>query len=74
MSWFIEVELFGRVVHEVPVSDDYSDAERCYRRARAAWSAGEPVALEVDGLRLVSYFADDVSGLRLRSFEERAAA
>ena len=74
MSWYIEVELFGRVVHEVPVSDDHSEARRCYRRARADWLAGEPVALAVGDLRLASYFADDVSGLRLRAFEERAAA
>jgi hypothetical protein len=39
MSWYIEVELLGRVVHEVPVSDNHSEAERCYRRARADWNA-----------------------------------
>jgi hypothetical protein len=74
MSWYIEVELFGRVVHEVPVSDSHSEAERCYRRARADWDAGRAFALEVGDLRLASYFADDVTGLRLRPFEERAAA
>jgi hypothetical protein len=74
MSWYIEVELFGRVVHEVPVSGDPAEAERCYRRARADWHAGEAVALEVGDLRLASYFAEDVTGLRLRPFEERAAA
>ena len=74
MRWYIEVELFGRVVHEVPVSDNRSEAESCYRRARAGWDAGEAVALEVGDLRLASYFAGDVTGLRLRPFEERAAA
>lgn len=74
MSWYIEVELFRRVVHEVPVSDDQTEAERCYRRARAGWDAGGAVVLEVGDLRLASYFADDVTGLRLRPFEERAAA
>jgi hypothetical protein len=74
MSWYIEVELFGRVVHEVPVSDSHAETERCYRRARAAWNAGGAVALEVGDVRLASYFADDVTGLRLRSVEERAAA
>jgi hypothetical protein len=74
MSWYIEVELFGRVVHEVPVSDSRAEAERCHRRARVAWERGEAVALELGGLRLASYFPDDVTGLRLRLFEERAAA
>ena len=74
MSWYIEVELFGRVVHEVPVSDDHAEAQRCYQRARADWVAGEPVVLDVGDLRLASYFADDVTGLRLRAIEERAAA
>jgi hypothetical protein len=74
MSWYIEVELFGRVAHEVPVSDSRAEAERCYRRARVAWEAGEAVALEVGDLRLASYFPEDVTGLRLRPFEERAAA
>jgi hypothetical protein len=74
MSWYIEVELFGRAVHQVPVSDNHSEAERCYRRARAEWDAGGAIALEVGDLRLASYFAEDVTGLRLRLFEERAAA
>jgi hypothetical protein len=74
MSWYIEVELFGRVVHEVPVSDSRAEAERCYRRARVAWERGEAVALEFGGLRLASYFPDDVTGLSLHPFEERAAA
>ena len=74
MSWYIEVELFGRVVHEVPVSDNRAEAERCYRRARVAWESGEAVVLEFGGLRLAAYFPDDVTGLRLRPFEERAAA
>ena len=74
MGWYIEVELFGRVVHEVPVSDNHAEAERCYRLARADWQAGADIALEVGNLRLASYFADDVTGLRLRPFEERAAA
>jgi hypothetical protein len=74
MTWYIEVELFGRVVHEVPVSENHAEAERCYRRARAEWDAGGAVALEVGDQRLASYFADDVTGLRLRPFEERAAA
>jgi hypothetical protein len=74
MSWYIEVELFGRVVHEVPVSDNHAEAEQCYRRARAAWQAGRTVAVEAGGVRLASYFADDVTGMRLRPFEERAAA
>jgi hypothetical protein len=74
MSWYIEVELFGRVVHEVPVSDSRADAERCYRRARGAWETGEAVELEVGDQRLATYFAEDVTGLRLHSFEERAAA
>jgi hypothetical protein len=73
MSWYIEVELFGRVVHEVPLSDS-AEAERCNRHARVAWETGEAVALEVGDLRLASYFPDDVTGLRLRRFEERAAA
>jgi hypothetical protein len=58
----------------VPVSDNPAEAERCYRRARADWTAGRPVALEVDGVRLASCFAEDVTGLCLRPFEERAAA
>ena len=74
MSWYIEVELFGRVAHEVPVSDSPAEAKRCYRRARADWMAGRPVALEVGGVRLASYFAEDVTALHLRPFEERAAA
>jgi hypothetical protein len=74
MSWYIEVELFGRVLHEVPVSDSHAEAERCYRRARSDWDAGRGVVLEVGDLRLASYFAEDVTGLRLRSFQERAAA
>jgi hypothetical protein len=74
MSCYIEVELFGRVLHEVPVSDDQSEAESSYRRARADWKAGRPVAVEAGGVRLASYFADDVTGLRLRPFEERVAA
>jgi hypothetical protein len=74
MSWYIEVELFGRVVHEVPVSDNRAQSERCYRRARIAWERGEAVTLEVGDLRLASYFHEDVTGLRLRPFEERAAA
>jgi len=74
MSWYIEVELFGRVAHEVPVSDSRAEAERCYRCARVAWETGEAVALEVGDLRLASYFPEDVTGLRLRPFEERAAA
>ena len=74
MSWYIEVELFGRVAHEVPVSDSHAEAERCYRCARVAWETGEAVALEVGDLRLASYFPEDVTGLRLRPFEERAAA
>jgi hypothetical protein len=55
--------LFGRVAHEVPVSDSAAGAERCYRRARADWMAGRPVALEVGGVRLASYFAEDVTAL-----------
>jgi hypothetical protein len=74
MSWYIEVELFGRVVHEVPVPGDHAEAERCCWRARADWKAGMNVALDVGGSRLASYFAGDVTGLRLRRFEDRAAA
>jgi hypothetical protein len=74
VSWYIEVELFGRVVHEVPVADSHAEAERCYRRARAEWTAGRDVALEVGDVRLASYFAEDVTALHLRPFEERAAA
>jgi hypothetical protein len=74
MSWYIEVELFGRVVHEVPVSDSPAEAQRCYRRARADWTAGGPVVLDVGGVRLASYFAEDVTALHLRPFEERDAA
>jgi hypothetical protein len=74
MTWYVEIELFDRVVHEVPVSDSEADAELCYRRARRKWQAGEPVAVDVGGVRLASYFAEDVTGLRLRVFEDRAAA
>jgi hypothetical protein len=74
VSWYIEVELFGRVLHEVPVSDSRAEAERCYRRARADWTAGRAVVLERGDVRLASYFAEDVTALHLRPFEERAAA
>jgi hypothetical protein len=74
MGWYIEIELFGRVVHEVPVSDSHAEAERCYRHARADWTAGRAVALDVGDVRLASYFADDVTALHLRRIEARAAA
>jgi hypothetical protein len=74
MTWYIEIELFGRVVHEIPLSDSKADAELSYRRARRNWDAGEPVALDLGDRRLASYFAEDVTSLRLRVFEDRAAA
>jgi hypothetical protein len=74
MTWYVEIELFDRVVHEIPLSDSQAEAERCYRRARRNWQAGKPFALDVGDLRLASYFAEDVTGLRLRVFEDRAAA
>jgi hypothetical protein len=74
VTWYIEIELFGRVVHEIPLSDSQAEAERSYRRARRNWNAGEPVALDLGDRRLASYFAEDVTSLRLRVFEDRAAA
>jgi hypothetical protein len=74
MTWYVEIELFDRVVHEIPVSDSQADAELCYRRAHHKWQAGEAVALDLGGVRLAWYFAEDVTGLRLRVFEDRAAA
>jgi hypothetical protein len=74
MTWYVEIELFDRVVHEIPLSDSRAEAVRCYRRARRNWQAGKPFALDVGDLRLASDFAEDVTGLRLRLFEDRAAA
>jgi hypothetical protein len=74
MTWYVEIELFDRVVHEIPLSDSQAEAELCYRRARTRWQAGEAVTLDLGGLRLASYFAEDVTGLRLRVLEDRAAA
>jgi hypothetical protein len=75
MSWYIEVELLGRVVHEVAVSDSDLEAMRCYRSARAQWRAGKPIALELaDNTRLASYLAEDVTGLRLLASDQRLVA
>jgi len=74
MTWYIEIELFGRVLHEIPLSDSQAEAELVYRRARRNWDAGEPVALDLGDRRLASYFAEDVTSLRLRVLEDRAAA
>jgi hypothetical protein len=75
MSWYIEIELFGRVVHEVPVSPNELEARRCYERAQAQWRRGAPVDLELDDkTRLSSYFAEDVTGLRLLADGKALAA
>jgi hypothetical protein len=75
VSWYIEIELFGRVIHEVAVSQNELEAKRCYERARAQWRSGQAVALELDDTtRLGSYFAEDVTGLRLLGEDQALAA
>jgi hypothetical protein len=54
--------------------ENQTQVELSYRRARRNWDAGEPVALDLGDRRLDSYFAEDVTSLRLRVFEDRAAA